>query len=360
MAYIFFCLTVLCYIGLAFLTASKPNLGGESGGMGYGLALVFWGLGLTLSSLALTITLLVKGNLHWLAGSSEARTGISLIAWLGMALTAFFCAVFTWEWHTDGDTYPEFLHWLAIHRAQIWIPLFWLGACFFSLNSQLAQNLSPNVLRGLFYTGLLFSSIYSVGLVTGYLRDSAQTATRVMAEEQQRDEIWHQKVLDEIAAHKPTDSIYGLLSQTSQVRPTDTREAAVNKVKSHPDWEADLLALLSNKQSYQQVYYFLDGNPVMHPQQFEAPLNQSILWLAERIKADISDSNNLQQWSFDMYGIDNLLRAIDMQFPGKSSTFYPGVVRLKQALDTPRPDQFKDVRFTATGAVDAWLTQHSN
>ncbi len=123
----------------------------------------------------------------------------------------------------------------------------------------------------------------------------------------------------------------------------------------HPNWEAELLDLLNDKRLYREVYYFLDGNAVTHPEQFAQPLNQSILWLAETIKTDITDSNNLQHWSFDSYQIDNLLRAIDEQFLNKGVDFYPNVVKLKQALQTPPPERFKDVRFTITGVVDSWL-----
>ncbi|MBO0932033.1 hypothetical protein [Fibrella aquatilis] len=359
MAYVLFCLTMLCYIGLAMLTASKPTLVGD-GGMGYGLGLGFLGLSLAISSLALTIFLLAKGHFHWMAGSPEARIGLALLAWLCMVLTVFFCAAFKWEWHSDGDTYPEFLHWLAVNHGQIWLPLLWLTTCFLSINSALTANLPPSTPKGIFYTSLVLSGVYSAGLLIGFLRDSAQTASRTMAEEQQRSDTWHQKVLDDIAAHKPTDSIYGLLSQTTQVRPADTRAAAVAKVKSHPSWETDLLTLLKTKQSYREVYYFLDGNALEHPQQFVEPLKQSMVWLADDIRANITDSNNLQHWSFDMYGIDNLLRGIDGQFPDKSSEFEPNVVRLKLALSTTPPERFKGIRFTAADAVDAWLDKHGH
>lgn len=358
MVYVFFGLTMLFYIGLALLTASRPNLVGD-GAMGYGLGLAFLGMGLTASSLTLTIMLLVKGNFQWLAGSSDARTALVLVAWLCTVLTTFFCAAFKWEWH-ESDLLPEFLHWLAINHGQIWIPLLWLLACFFSLNSQLTLSLPLNALKGIFYVGLLLSSAYSIGLVVGYLRSSVENANRISTENQQRVDYWHRQVLDEIAAHKPTDSIYGLLSQTTQVRPDDTRAAAVAKVKSHPTWEADLLALLKSEKSYREVYYFLDGNAVDHPQQFAEPLNQSIEWLAEDVKTSIAENNNLQNWTFDNHNIDNLLRAIDGPFLDKGVDFRPNVLRLKQALDTPLPEHVKGVRFTATDAVDAWLRKHGN
>jgi hypothetical protein len=356
MGYFFFFITTLFYVGLTLFAISKPEMAGPEG-MGYGLGLVFLGLGFGLSSLMLTITLLARGNVHWVADDASVRTGIMLLSWLLIGLTTFFCAVFNREWPTDTP-YPQFLHWLALSYGQIWIPLLWLAACFLSLNANWQADLSPNVLRVCFGISFILSAIYSGGLLVGYLSDSYQRLETETASQKQRTDEWHQKVLDEIAAHQPTDPIINLLTQTTQVRPEDTRAAALAKVKTHPNWEAEILALLNEKRTYREVYYFLDGNAVEHPSQFAQPLNQSILWLAETIRQDIAKSDNLQDWSFDMYGIENLLRAIDGQFLNQGVDFLPNVVKLQQALNAPRPDQYKNVRFTASDSVDEWLRKH--
>jgi hypothetical protein len=120
----------------------------------------------------------------------------------------------------------------------------------------------------------------------------------------------------------------------------------------------ELLALLKDQYSYRDVYYFLEGNKVTHTKEFATALNESIPWLAETIKADITDSNNLQNWSFDMYQIENLLRAIDGQFLDKGVDFVPNITKLKDALNTTPPERFKGVRFNITGVVEAWLRKH--
>ena len=359
MSYFAFFLTAISYIGLAILTASKPSLLGENA-MGYGLALAFWGLCFTVSSLALTITMLVRSNFQWVANDSGSRTAIVMLSWLFILLTTFFCAIFKWEWARDANPYPQFLHWLAVNHGQIWIPLLWLAACFLSINVGLRGSVSPNVVKISFYAGLLISSSYSIGLAVGYLRDSARSYEAQVASQRQQDAYWHNEVMKDIIAHKPTDPLVNLLAQTTQVRPEDTRQAAVAKVKTYPNWEAELLELLKDKRAYREVYYFLDGNAVSHPEQFAGPLNQSIVWLAETIKADITNSNNLQHWSFDSYQIDNMLRAIDEQLLNKGVDFYPNVVKLKQALQTPPPQRFKDVRFTTTDVVDSWLKKQKH
>jgi hypothetical protein len=357
MSYFLFALTTLCCLGLALLTASQPSTSGDNA-MGYGLGLAFVGLAVTLSSLALTIVMLVNGYFHWVAPDGGARAAVVLVGWFAVVLTTFFCAVFKWEWPADANPYPEFLHWLAVRHGQIWIPFLWLIACFLSLRAGAQSSESPPLLKLSFYASLLISSVYSLGLATGYLRDSARAYEAEVASRNEQADRWHRETLNDIAAHKPTDPLTQLLTQTAQVRPADTRAAALAKVKEHPNWEGDILALLQDRQTYREVYYFLDGNAVAHPEQFAEPLNRSILWLAETITADIQDSNNLQHWSFDSYQIENLLRAIDGQFLNQGVDFRPNIVKLQQALNTTPPERFKNVRFDITGVVDQWVASH--
>ncbi|UFH53382.1 hypothetical protein [Spirosoma sp. KNUC1025] len=339
LAYIFLFITGIFYVGLALLTASKPTLVGDRA-MGYGLALFALGVGFALSSLILAIVGISKGGFNWVSQEMGVRTAVVLLSWLLMALATFFCAVFKWEWHVD-TTYPQFLHALAVRHGQVWIPLLWLGTCFFSIDSGGQSSVSPYVYKIPFWLGLGISALFSGGLLVGYMRDSIKSAEAEMASQKEQEDRFHRESLEEIAAHKPTDPIFHLLSYSSRYRPEDVRQAALAKIKAHPDWETKLLELLNDKRAYQEVYYFLDGNPVDHPEQFVEPLNRSLLWLAETIRTDIKDSNNLQHWSFDMYGIERLLMAIDGQFLNQGVDFYPNVIKLQQALNTPPPNASK-------------------
>ncbi|GAB3999931.1 hypothetical protein GCM10028807_51560 [Spirosoma daeguense] len=355
--YILFGIVTLCYVGLAMLTASKPNLTGDSA-MGYGLGLAFFGLAFTLSSLALTIVANLNGGFASVSSEPSTRTMFVMVVWLLVALSTFFCAVFKWEWHGDS-TYPQFLRWMAVYQGQIWAPLPWLMVCLLALNPGWQASLPGNSLKILFWISLAINGLYSGGLLVGYFRDAARTAEVKMAARTEDEKRWHQIRLDEIAAHKPSDSILGLLKYSSPYQDSDVRQAALIKIKSHPDWEAQLLTLLQNKYYCQEVYYFLNGNAVDHPDQFIQPLQQSITTLSERIRAEIIDSNNLQSWSFDSYGIEHLLDAIDGQFKQQRNDLYPSVLKLKKALVTKRPERFKDVYFAASDVVERWLkTNH--
>lgn len=343
-------------MGIALLTTSKPSLAGDNS-MGYGLLLLYLGIGFALSGLILTITIIAKGGFAWTFQWAGIRTAVLLSFWLFVGLTTVFCAIFRLEWHNDG-LYPSFLHGLALVHGQLWIPLLWLIACFFTLFTNGTVPVSPLMIKVPFWVGLGVSALFSGGLLVGYLRDSIRTAEANVTQQIERDNYCHQQNLNAVIAHKPEDSLFQLLSYSSRFQADDVRQAAIAKIKAYPHWEADILELLKDERAYAEVYYFLDGNKVEHPKQFAGPLNQSIVWLSATIRADIKNSNNLQNWTFDSYKIDRLLNAVDDQFMNQGIDFYPNVVSLKQALTTGLPDRFKDIHFTATDKVNEWLRKH--
>ncbi|QDK81586.1 hypothetical protein EXU85_24430 [Spirosoma sp. KCTC 42546] len=356
LGFIFFILTAIFYVGLAILNMSKPTLNGNDA-MGYGLALLFLTIGFAISSLLLTILIRSKGSFDWVAQEAATRTAVVLLAWLMIALTIFFCTIFKWEWRAES-LYPPFLHWIALTQGQLWIPLPWLIACLLSLNPGWQTTLSLPLITIPFWVGLSMSAVFSSGLLVGYVREADQRAQAEVARQIDQQTQQHQLNLNEIAAYKPQDSLVGLLVFTTRYHEEDVRQAALAKIKAHPDWEAKLLALLANQYYYQEVYSFLGSNRVDHPAMFAQPLNLSIDRLSVSIQTGIDDSNNLQDWTFDSYGIGHLLRAIDDQFQQQGVDYYPGVLRLQQALNTPPPERFKGIRFTVSAEVDRWLVAH--
>ena len=131
------------------------------------------------------------------------------------------------------------------------------------------------------------------------------------------------------------------------------------KIKAHSDWEAQLLALLRCECAYQEVYYFLSGNLVEHPEAFVEPLNQSIDWLSAFISKRIKANSSFGEREFEGYGISHLLQALDNdQFVRKDTAFYPHITQLKLALETLLPKDFSGIHFTATDEVKMWLTNH--
>ena len=123
MGYFFFFITFLFYAGLVSLTLKKPITSGEYA-MGYGLALAFLGLGFTISSLILTLNIAGKGGFHWVLDAGAKRNLLIGFGWLSIAIATFFSTAFKWDW-LEGE-FPQFLRWLSLHHAAIWLPLLML------------------------------------------------------------------------------------------------------------------------------------------------------------------------------------------------------------------------------------------
>jgi hypothetical protein len=354
--YLLFGITFLFYIGLISINISQPKTAGDAG-MGYGLALFALSAGFALSSLLLTISVAWKEGFLWVSDQAVRRTWLVGAGWLFLAATTFACAVFKWEWH-EGE-FPQYLRWLAVANGQLWIPLFMFVPYFMLLSLEIKSSVPVQAYSIPLMVGFTISAVCATGLLYGWVKISAQSQAAQIQRIHEDDRRIHQEHLSYISEQKPTDPIVNILSLTGRFHEEDVRTAAIAKIKEHPDWEADLIRLLDNEYYFSEVYTFIDGNKVDHPDLFPQPINRSILLMASQIKKQILEANNLQHWHFENYGIERLLRAIDEQFLNRGVDFRPAVVKLREALSTKPPERFKNVRFTITPVVDKWLKKHA-
>ena len=354
--YMLLALTSLFYAGLVALNISKPSTTG-SNAMGYGLGMAFLGMGLAISSLLLTLNIGGKGGFNWVANQAPNRTLLVGLGWLTMVIASFACALFKWEWH-EGE-FPQYLRWLSLQNAFIWMPLLMLIPYFFLLDAESKMGVSAHVYKWPLLAGFIVASVVCSGLLFGWVKASARKQAATIERRLNEGDQLKKEHLDFIESQKPEDSILNILALTGRFHDDEVRTAAIAKVKSHPDWEAQLLTLLENKYYHTEVYTFIGGNKVEHPELFLKPLNHSILRLATEVQNRIKGSNDLQERHFDHFSINRLLRAIDEQFSGKGMDFRPAVVQLQVALRTTPPERFKNVRFTVTPTVDNWLKKHS-
>jgi hypothetical protein len=355
LGYIFYGLTLIITFAFAIFNASKPSLSGENA-MGYGLGLAFWGLVFTISSFVLTIIVGRKNGFDWVAVQSGSRILLVAIGWLCVAVAVFACAAFKWEWH-EGE-FPNYLHWIAKNNGQLWIPLLMLVPYFFLLDADRKAAITPFVYKLPLILNFMVSVIISLSVLWGYMQVTSKNQKAQIEQHNADEQRLHDEHMKRIVNHKQEDGILNIVVFTGRYHDEDIRTAAVAKIKENPSWEADLIDLINNVDYHTEAYTFIDGNMVDHPELFLTPINNSILRLADEIKGDITDSNNLQDWHFDHYSIDRLLRAIDDQFSNKGQDFRPSLVKLQSALRTSPPERFKGIKFNASKVVDDWLAKH--
>ena len=341
----------LFLIGLISVTAS-PMPGGDRG-VGYAFAMFVCGAGFFVFSGLLAWNMGANHCLDWLG---EQRNWLLFFGWLAFVLGTMASAVFKAEWH--AGEFPQFLRWLSQAQAAIWLPLLMFVPALWLLNFGKTAPEVPVFVQVSIKTGFLMSVLMLGGLVFGYFRATAQQTARRQSFQKEQNDEQHNKHIAWIAQQKPTDPIVNILSLTGRFHDADVRDSAIAKVKSHPDWEAELIRLLNETEWDSQVYQFIDGNRVDHPELFVEPIKTSIRRVAGEIKKRIKGANDLQNWHFEHFSLERLFRAMDEQFMLPGADYRPAVLELRKALDTPKPERFEKVKFSVTPLVDDWLKKH--
>lgn len=353
--HLLFFLTALCWFGLAASNFSKPPGSGDNV-MGYGLVMAFLGIAFALCSGGLLFHLAYKANFDWAA----RQPGLSLLmlsGWLMLAAATFFCAIGKWE-PGMNEIFPGYIVWLSKKgRVELWLPLLFLMAGFILLSDERKAAVHPGVYQWLLKICYILSAVICAGLLLGWMRGE-QAAQKAHIEYQiAEDQRRIQENLEWIAQQKPEDPIINIISFTGRFTEKAVRDAALAKLQSHADLEGDLVDLLKHKTHYHYAYIYLDGNAVEHPERLVAPLKNSLLLMANEIRNNIEDSNNLQDWHFEHLGMERLLRMIEDPF-GAHADFRPELQQVLAAFDTPKPERFKHVRFSTRRVLAQWLEAH--
>ncbi|MCL6260083.1 hypothetical protein M3O96_13360 [Aquiflexum sp. TKW24L] len=344
-----FVLALAFYIGLLFLNYPKPNLGGDSA-MGYALGLAFLGFGFALSSIGLFVGLASVGVFGNFVQDPFWRNLLAVILCIAFGITVFFSAALKWDNITEAVSFSP---WLANMNSLIWFPLLIFIPSFLVLFLGKEPSFAP--VRIFFSIGFLFSLVFTIGMLVDWLVYQSKQQKEMISQIQTRDKEQYDTFMREIADLDSTQSILGILPLTGRYHEAEIREAAVAKIKSRPDWESELIGILVSEFNYQYAYDFLDGNSVDHPALFTEPVRLSILQMAADIRMAIPNADNLQDWTFDHFGIERLLRVVDGQLAGQGMDFYPAILEVRKALDTSPPEQYKGVKYSVTPVLDKWL-----
>ncbi len=349
-------ITCLFLWGLLQVTAT-PMPGGDKG-VGYAFMMVICAGGFFVLSGLLAWYMGANHYFNWVKIAPIGVNRLILGVWLMFAFSVMAMAVFRVEWH-KGE-FPAYLHWLALNHAALWLPVLMFVPIALLINTQKPADTAPLLIKIPMLAAVGCSVVMGSGLLWGYVTASVKNQTRQLEEYKNAENQQQKQHLEYIAQQQLTDPIVNILSLTGRYTDAVVRNAAIEKVKMHPNWEDELIRLLAETEWASEVYSFIDGNKVQNPHRFVEPLKAGMHRLAATIRTTIKDSNNLQNWQFDHMGLDRLFRAIDEQFLLPNANYRPAVLELRKALDTPKPERFEKVKFNVTPLIDKWLKKHSN
>lgn len=328
----------------------KMSHGNNEGAGGYMIILVVIVHLLILSSLIFAAFAISRqGGFDWLPAQSVSRFLLIAIGLLSAMSISALCLMSRFVPQTSTDFLTSVMR---ITPALIMVIL--IGSGFILLNTSLRQSLpaalykwplmlmSVGCLLGVlgFTASIVFAKSYGVqGSTRNY-----ENAPSVISDR-----------LQQIETYDASSDIVTLLELTGNLYPAEVQQKASARIKTNPNWEADLLHLLQTDQAL-AVFNFLARNDVTDKSRFAGPIKTGIQFAAGWIRATIQGTSSREFYP-DMFNdeTERILLTVK-RFEGPGVDYLPDIKAMRSALDEPIYD--KKVKFECIAQLDHWIQAH--
>lgn len=341
----------LCLAALVYLVPWQLVLNevprGPDAGMG-----MFWGTLIIALPLGLLLTfgwaaVVARDGLQWL---TQARA-LQYLAVLGGGLAVTVVIALAAAMRTEPlAQIPWAIRPLVPHAAWVLPPLLIAGGIFLLNAAGSTALVSASRIGWVAAVGTAL--LVCCGLLVQLLQSQAARAdARVQAEtafQQKRDN----QIYAEIEQMTPERDLARLLNHSNVWEAPPIRELALRKLASHPDLSAGIEHELLEGAAYEAIIY-LQGNDPPEPARLAAPVAVAI----ERIAVELADEIAGTHTLYAEQGEPQVMRILEVvaRFQRHGVDYRPALVKLRQALDDPRPNQ---VRLLARARLDRWLAGH--
>ena len=330
---------------------TKVSTSNDQGASGYMIILVlilhllFLGL-LVFTSLSISR----HGGFDWISSGSFIRT---VTIGLGLTSMVTVSAISVMFRFTDASSPAILESVLKIAPTVIFILLIGTG---FILNNETLRSSVPLALykiplaivsilclAGLAYGGISAAVSGSTGLVEA-TRDY-ENAPAIISDR-----------MDEIREADATADFVRILEFTGGLYPTQVREAACAKIKSHPTYQNELVSIL-NSDSPMKAFGFLSFSEVDDKTLFPTAIDTGIINAAAWIRHSIQGTSPSEFYA-DRYSdeVTSIIKTAD-RYSGMGVNFLPSIKKVRSALDEPFAG--KQVKYYCTQALDDWIKNHS-
>lgn len=327
----------------------KPPHGGDGGAAGYPIWMLLVHVALLGLLMLASIAIARKGGFDWVSPNAWIRY---LLVAAGLLMAVYTLVICAMSMERPGAL-SDWVR-LAMQVAIPGIPIVLIASGFFMLNGFLSESIP-----GAFYKWPLLVVFGSGILVVGAtIMDGIATANEGAYAAQIRYEnapaIKAQR-LQQIEESDVTEDMVRILEFTGAIYPAEVREKAGDKIKSHPQWQKELVFLLENEHAL-EAFNFLASNEVVDKNMFLQPINTGVLaaadWIRHSIQGTSPSSFHRDEYSDE---VGRVLRTVE-KFEGLGVDYLPAVRELRAALDEPRLGGKPD--FDCAGTLDQWILRH--
>lgn len=146
-----------------------------------------------------------------------------------------------------------------------------------------------------------------------------------------------------------------MLEFTGALYPPEVREKASAKIKTHPNWQQELVTYLENDHAL-EAFNFLAANEVDDKKSFLEPIQKGVFSVADWVRHYIQGTSP-SGFYHDLFSdeVNRVLRTVD-KFEGMGVDYLPAVRALRSALDEPAA--IRKFKYDCVPVLDEWIKKH--
>ncbi|MBK9256689.1 MAG: hypothetical protein IPM42_14470 [Saprospiraceae bacterium] len=286
---------------------------------------------------ALSIMMMIKlnkiGCFNWISTNPQIKNIVLIVGLFSVLYSVFTSLMIKADWPSyQNQSISNPLDFLA-YTSYIWVPLLMIipyGLLMFANDALVSPiniikvSLFLNVLLGVsIFTYLNFGFVKVIFTKRESEQDYAinQTIVRIQNERKLMDVLYYTRPRNE---SKVVDSV-------------------LNKIKSDPTWEYQLIKALENcdqDESFHEIYHFMSVYKLDNPDKFVIPFGNSIECVAYQSNK-IANNQYASPNDLDVLFIEKMLAAFSYQFSGEPKILIDKLSTLENTLRTISREDFK-------------------
>jgi hypothetical protein len=324
----------------------------NDGAVGWGWSIII--LNLILIGLIILASLIIgaKGGFEWVSAKKSSRFTLVAIGLLAALFTSALSSFFRYE---PGPV-PVLIKAYSSF-APLVIPGLMIFAGFIILNSGIRETVPATVYKWPLVLVAVLGITGTASALIGFMGESARNKVAVMKDRENFENENDRRILQDIDSTDIQKNLVMILVFTGDNQPDEIRNKAVAKVKTHPDWQGELIRLLQTDWAPEPLQ-FLASNEVDDPSLFLEPVRIGVMNQARLIRESISRTShpsNLYEGQFT-WEVERALRTVD-RFKGKGVDYITAVKELRDAFN--EPSDFEKPKFRCIKMLDDWIRKNS-
>ena len=340
------CLSVVSLVFVLMITELhlKPAPRGGDYAMGHALAAFFLYKAFFVLIALAALAIGWRGGFQWVGVSSGSRFGVVLLGVLAVTFATGFSSA-------GPGPGSKLLNPVAMVLAFV-VPLAVISAGFLLANDKLSGGVPSPAARLLAHLAFWPSAVLLVAFVSVVmLWPRLQRTNAMLTRDRGQLDDFEQGILVNIDSCDIGKDLVFMLVHTDANRKPIIRERALAKIKTHPDWQAELVRRLDSGWA-EEVFTFLASNEVDDKTLFPEAVRKGILNQADGIRKAMSNSRDFYPDHYT-WEVRRLLRAVE-KFEGMGVDYLPAMRKLRSAFDRSGPDDEKRP-YKCIPLLDKWI-----